>query len=56
VREPSAQKLGEAIVATLDNADLRERMGRLGHERLHGELNWEKSVTRLLEAYEEALK
>ncbi|MGZ8938582.1 MAG: glycosyltransferase family 4 protein [Limisphaerales bacterium] len=56
VSEPSAEKLGEAIVATLENAELREKMGRRGYERLRDELNWEKSVTQLLLAYEAALE
>jgi glycosyltransferase involved in cell wall biosynthesis len=56
VSEVSARKLAEAIVSTLDNPELREKMGLRGYERLHHELNWEKSVTQLLQAYETALK
>lgn len=56
VSEVSAPKLAQAIVETLDNAELREQMGRRGHERLHQELNWEKSVTQLLAAYDAALQ
>jgi glycosyltransferase involved in cell wall biosynthesis len=55
VAENSAQKLAEAIVSTLDQPELRERMGRLGYERLHNELNWERSVMQLLAAYNAAL-
>jgi glycosyltransferase involved in cell wall biosynthesis len=56
VNEVSPRKLAETIVSTLDNPDLREKMGLRGYERLHHELNWEKSVTQLLAAYEAALK
>ena len=56
VSENSAQRLGDAVVATLDNPELRERMGRLGYHRLHNELNWEKSVIQLIAAYETALR
>jgi glycosyltransferase involved in cell wall biosynthesis len=56
VSEVSAQKLADAIVALLDNPELREKMGRRGHDRLHHELNWEKSVAELLRAYDSALR
>ncbi|HEV8544199.1 MAG TPA: glycosyltransferase family 4 protein [Verrucomicrobiae bacterium] len=55
VSEVSARKLAEAIVATLDNPAQCEQMGRRGYERLHNELNWEKSVEQLLLAYQTAL-
>ena len=55
VPENSAVKLAQAIVSTLDNPEARERMGRLGAERLYGQLNWERSVEQLLLAYETAL-
>jgi glycosyltransferase involved in cell wall biosynthesis len=55
VEEVSPRKLAEAIVRTLDDAALRDQMGRRGFERLHQELNWEKSVEQLLLAYENAL-
>lgn len=56
VTEVSPRKLAEAIVTTLDNPAAREEMGRLGFERLHRELNWEKSVEQLLRAYDCALR
>jgi glycosyltransferase involved in cell wall biosynthesis len=56
VTEVSSRKLAEAIVATLDDPAERERMGRRGYERLHKELNWEKSVEQLQRAYECALR
>ena len=56
VSEVSSRKLAEAIVATLDNPELCEKMGRRGYERLHHELNWEKSVAQLLRAYNSALQ
>lgn len=56
VAENSAAKLGAAIERLLDNPTVRERMGRLGAERIRSELCWERSVEQLLLAYERALK
>ena len=56
VTEVSPRKLAETIVATLDNPTLRQQMGTRGHHRLHTDLNWEKSVTQLLAAYDAALR
>jgi len=55
VGENSAEKLGEAIGALLDNPSGRERMGKLAAERIRTQLNWERSVEQLLKAYEAAL-
>ncbi|MDP7049750.1 MAG: glycosyltransferase family 4 protein [Verrucomicrobiota bacterium] len=55
VPENSAQALGQAIAETLDDPGECERMGRLGHERFHTQLNWEKSVEQLEAAYARAL-
>ncbi len=55
VNENSAPLLAEALVALLDDPDRRERMGRIGAERLRTELNWERSVAQLLAAYERVL-
>ncbi len=55
VPENSAQALGQAISDLLDDPEERERMGRLGHERFHSLLNWEKSVEQLKAAYNYAL-
>ncbi len=54
VTEVSPRKLAEAIVSLLDDPARREEMGRKGFDRLHRELNWEKSVEQLLGAYEYA--
>jgi glycosyltransferase involved in cell wall biosynthesis len=54
VMENSAEKLGDAILEMLDDPAARERMGRVGYERLTTELCWEKSVEQLLAAYEHA--
>jgi glycosyltransferase involved in cell wall biosynthesis len=51
VSENSAQKFGEAINQLLDDPSARERMGRLGVERIRSDLNWERSVEQLLRAY-----
>lgn len=56
VNEVSAEKLAHAILTLLDNPSQREAMGRRGSDRLHHDLNWEKSVAELLRAYETALK
>ena len=54
VPENSAAKLGEAIGRLLDDPAARERMGRLGEERIRTQLNWERSVEQLLRAYDAA--
>lgn len=51
VMENSPDQLAEAIVRTLDDPAGRERMGRLGEERIRTQLNWERSVEQLLRAY-----
>ncbi len=52
VPETSSIKLAEAIQQTLDDPAGRERLGRLGAERIQGPLSWEKSVAQLLRAYD----
>ena len=56
VAENSVEKLGQAIVDTLDDRESCSRMGRLGEERMRTVLNWERSVEQLLLAYSTALK
>ena len=56
VSEPSPAKLAEAIVGLLDDPRRSAEMGRKGHQRLHRDLNWDKSVEQLLRAYETVLK
>ena len=53
--ENSASALGNAILEMLDDPVARERMGRIGYERLTTELGWEKSVAQLLAAYRRAM-
>jgi glycosyltransferase involved in cell wall biosynthesis len=55
VPKTSGEELGQAIIATIDDEPGRERMGRIGAERIRNVLNWEKSVQQLLLAYEAAL-
>jgi glycosyltransferase involved in cell wall biosynthesis len=55
VEENSAEKLARAINRLLDDPAARERMGRLGEERIRVELNWERSVEQLLKAYQVAM-
>ena len=52
VAENSATRLGETIVALLDDSRDRERMGQIGAERISSQLNWEKSVEQLIRAYD----
>jgi glycosyltransferase involved in cell wall biosynthesis len=52
VMENSASALGDAIAEMLDDPVTRERLGRLGYERLNSELNWEKSTANLRAAYD----
>lgn len=54
VMENSAEKLGDAILALLDDEAGRKAMGAAGHARLTQELNWERSVAQLLAAYRAA--
>src|SRR5256885_8012172 len=56
VSENSAVRLGEAVVALMEGPASRERMGRIGAERIGTLLNWEKSVEQLLAAYEGLFK
>jgi glycosyltransferase involved in cell wall biosynthesis len=56
VTEVSPQKLAQAIISLLENPVQREKMGRRAYDRLHNELNWDKSVSQLLAAYDFALK
>jgi len=56
VSENSAVKLAEAIGGLLDDPAAREKMGALGAERIRSQLNWEKSVEHLLQAYKAALR
>jgi glycosyltransferase involved in cell wall biosynthesis len=55
VEENSAERLADAIVRTLDDIQGRERMGRIGEERIRTQLNWERSVEQLLQGYAAAL-
>ena len=48
----SAVDLARAIAELLDDAEARERMGRMGADRLRRELSWERSVIELDRAYD----
>ena len=50
----SGEQLGQAIAALLDDPAARERMGKLGQERVRTELSWAKSVEQLEAAYRQA--
>lgn len=46
--------LARKIVRLLDDAELRDRMGRLGRSRVENELEWKYEVPKLLAAYDMA--
>ena len=48
--------MARKLVALLDDADLRARMGAAGLERVQSVLAWEHEVPRLLAAYDELFK
>jgi glycosyltransferase involved in cell wall biosynthesis len=48
--------MARKLVALLDDAELRRRMGAAGLERVKSELAWEHEAPRLLAAYEELFK
>jgi glycosyltransferase involved in cell wall biosynthesis len=43
------------MLQLLDDPEARERMGRLGAERMRRDLSWDRSVEQLLLAYRRAL-
>lgn len=47
------QEFADKILKLLNDPQLRERMGKLGRERLKGELSWDYNRQRLIEAYNE---
>jgi glycosyltransferase involved in cell wall biosynthesis len=51
----SGEQLGQAIAGLLDDPAARERMGKLGQERVRTELSWAKSVEHLEAAYRQAV-
>lgn len=55
VNENSAIRLAEAVASLLDDPAAREKMGRLGQERISTQLNWERSAQQLVNAYKVAL-
>lgn len=52
----SVQSFAEKINRLLDDAELRERMGKIGQARFSSTLAWENSKTVLLAAYERVLQ
>ena len=49
--EPDLERIS-ALAELLDDPQLRERMGRVGRERVKTALAWEHEAPRLLAAYE----
>ena len=54
-RANDAASLAQGIVDLLDDQALRERMGKIGHERFESTFSWEHSAPALLAAYRRAL-
>lgn len=44
------------IIDLLADAPLRDRMGRIGRERLETELSWERQVPKLLKVYDDVMR
>lgn len=55
VDENCSKKLGQSIVRVLDDPNILKKMGKIGYERLHTELSWERSRNLLIKAYEDCL-
>ena len=55
-RPNDIRDFGDKLCELLDDAALRERMGRVGRARVESELAWHHQVPRLLEAYARALE
>jgi glycosyltransferase involved in cell wall biosynthesis len=56
VGENSAEKFAEALNRLLDDPAARERMGKLGEERMRTEMHWDQSVKELSAAYGQVLE
>jgi glycosyltransferase involved in cell wall biosynthesis len=56
ISEVSARALAKGIVRLLDHPAERARMGEIGYNRLHRDLNWNRSVEQLFAAYDHALQ
>jgi len=52
VDENCPKKLAQAIVTTLDNASLRDKMSEIALKRINGKLSWKESKKSLLNAYQ----
>jgi glycosyltransferase involved in cell wall biosynthesis len=55
VPDNSTKEMALAIHRLLEDKPLREKMGRIGAERIRNDLNWEKSVEELYKAYDRVL-
>lgn len=50
----SPEAFGDAVVELVDDAERREKMQRLGVERIHGPLSWSVSEANLMACYQRA--
>jgi glycosyltransferase involved in cell wall biosynthesis len=55
VPDNSTQKMALAVERLLQEQPLREKMGRIGFDRIQNELKWENSILELYKAYDCAL-
>ena len=56
VPDNSTEQFADAIIRLLEDSMKRDRMGRIGLQRIDGELSWERSVQQMLKTYEAALE
>jgi glycosyltransferase involved in cell wall biosynthesis len=52
----STSEFADAVVRLLADPSKREEMGRIGVERINGELHWDRSVEQMLTAYKTVLE
>ena len=54
-RPNNIEEFARNIIELVDDARRREKMGKLGYQRLKGELSWEYNKKRLIDAYRESI-
>lgn len=51
----NVQEFADRILELLEDAECREKMGRIGYERLKGELSWDYNKRKLIDVYNKAV-